>query len=35
MSYEKQTWTNNVSVVDEEKMNHIEDRNRNDRRKDR
>lgn len=25
MSYEKQTWVNNVSDVDEEKMNHIED----------
>ena len=24
MSYEKQTWTNNVSTVDETKMNHIE-----------
>ena len=25
MSYEKQTWTNNVSSIDETKMNHIED----------
>lgn len=25
MSYEKQTWTNNISTVDEQKMNHIED----------
>ena len=25
MSYSKQTWTNNVSSIDEDKMNHIED----------
>ena len=25
MSYSKQTWTNNVSIVDENRMNHIED----------
>lgn len=25
MSYTKQTWTNNVSSIDEDKMNHIED----------
>ena len=25
MSYTKQTWTNNVSAIDEDKMNHIED----------
>ncbi len=25
MSYEKQEWTNNISTVDETKMNHIED----------
>lgn len=25
MSYQKQTWTNNVSSIDQNKMNHIED----------